>query len=217
MNGQIAADREGAAGGRVQKVFMMDLMLHPTFAQAGGPRMSHGPNQTPRLAPVAYSGECIRVKGNPGEATMSTAPIPIRKPFFISSMSRCAATRWWAFCWRCFWAHSAFTTSICAAPGWEFFTAVSSGRALPAILGLIECFFMPGRVREFNAIQAAGIAAALGHSDARMGPADQCHREYAAAPGAGSGPISRARSWPAAMPAHQSRRRPLLRGGGTTL
>src|SRR5580698_6941643 len=33
---------------------------------------------------------------------------------------------------------------------------------VPAILGLIECFFMPGRVREFNAIQAAGIAAALG-------------------------------------------------------
>jgi TM2 domain-containing membrane protein YozV len=33
---------------------------------------------------------------------------------------------------------------------------------LPAILGFFECFFMPGRVREFNAIQAAGIAAALG-------------------------------------------------------
>jgi hypothetical protein len=30
------------------------------------------------------------------------------------------------------------------------------------VLGFIECFFMPGRVREFNAIQAAGIAAALG-------------------------------------------------------
>lgn len=29
-------------------------------------------------------------------------------------------------------------------------------------LGVIECFFMPARVREFNAIQAAGIAAALG-------------------------------------------------------
>jgi TM2 domain-containing membrane protein YozV len=26
----------------------------------------------------------------------------------------------------------------------------------------IECFFMPGRVREFNAIQAAGIASMLG-------------------------------------------------------
>jgi TM2 domain-containing membrane protein YozV len=33
---------------------------------------------------------------------------------------------------------------------------------IPAILGFFECFFMPGRVREYNAIQAAGIAAALG-------------------------------------------------------
>jgi len=33
---------------------------------------------------------------------------------------------------------------------------------ITTILGLIECFFMPGRVREFNAIQAAGIAASLG-------------------------------------------------------
>ncbi len=34
--------------------------------------------------------------------------------------------------------------------------------SIPGFLGIIECFFMPGRVREFNAIQAAGIAAALG-------------------------------------------------------
>lgn len=33
---------------------------------------------------------------------------------------------------------------------------------ITAILGFIECFFMPSRVREFNAIQAAAIAAALG-------------------------------------------------------
>jgi len=33
---------------------------------------------------------------------------------------------------------------------------------IPWILGFIECFFMPGRVREFNAIQAAAIAAMLG-------------------------------------------------------
>ena len=33
---------------------------------------------------------------------------------------------------------------------------------IPAILGFIECFFMPGRVREFNSIQAAAIAASLG-------------------------------------------------------
>jgi TM2 domain-containing membrane protein YozV len=37
-----------------------------------------------------------------------------------------------------------------------------SWTGLTWILGFIECFFMPGRVREFNAIQAAGIAAALG-------------------------------------------------------
>jgi TM2 domain-containing membrane protein YozV len=37
-----------------------------------------------------------------------------------------------------------------------FWTGITS------ILGVIECFFMPGRVREFNAIQAAGIAATLG-------------------------------------------------------
>jgi TM2 domain-containing membrane protein YozV len=33
---------------------------------------------------------------------------------------------------------------------------------IPSMLGFIECFFMAGRVREFNAIQAAGISAALG-------------------------------------------------------
>jgi len=33
---------------------------------------------------------------------------------------------------------------------------------LPWFLGFIECFFMPGRVREFNATQAIAIAAALG-------------------------------------------------------
>ncbi len=34
--------------------------------------------------------------------------------------------------------------------------------SIPTFLGFIECFFMPARVREFNAIQAAGIAATLG-------------------------------------------------------
>jgi len=43
--------------------------------------------------------------------------------------------------------------------------------AIPGFLGVIECFFMPGRVREFNAIQAAGIAAALGIPAPLWGPA----------------------------------------------
>jgi hypothetical protein len=42
---------------------------------------------------------------------------------------------------------------------------------IPAILGFIECFFMPGRVREFNAIQAAAIAASLGIAVPGWGPA----------------------------------------------
>jgi TM2 domain-containing membrane protein YozV len=33
---------------------------------------------------------------------------------------------------------------------------------IPALLGLIECFFMPGRVRAYNAMHAAGLAASLG-------------------------------------------------------
>ena len=45
-----------------------------------------------------------------------------------------------------------------------FWTGITS------ILGLIECFFMPGRVREFNAIQAAGIASALGIPMPGWGP-----------------------------------------------
>jgi TM2 domain-containing membrane protein YozV len=40
---------------------------------------------------------------------------------------------------------------------------------ITSVLGLVECFFMPGRVREFNAIQAAGIAAALGMTAPPMG------------------------------------------------
>jgi TM2 domain-containing membrane protein YozV len=57
---------------------------------------------------------------------------------------------------------------------------------IPAIMGFIECFFMPSRVREFNAIQAAGIAGALGipmpifgqpMSAAAAPPADQTAAE----------------------------------------
>jgi TM2 domain-containing membrane protein YozV len=46
--------------------------------------------------------------------------------------------------------------------GWGILYACFCWTPFPWILGFIECFFMPARVREFNAIQAAGIAAALG-------------------------------------------------------
>ncbi len=86
----------------------------------------------------------------------------MRRQSFTSNTSRCAATRLWAFCWRCFWAALGFTTSICGGRGWAFCMLCFCWTPFPWVLGFIECFFMPGRVREFNAIQAAGIAAALG-------------------------------------------------------
>ena len=39
---------------------------------------------------------------------------------------------------------------------------IFSWTGIPWILAWIECFFMPGRVRMYNAMQAAGLAAMLG-------------------------------------------------------
>jgi hypothetical protein len=55
---------------------------------------------------------------------------------------------------------------------------------IPTLLGFIECFFMPSRVREFNAIQAAGIAAALGIPMPGFGQPVNVTVNVPAAPGA---------------------------------
>ena len=47
-------------------------------------------------------------------------------------------------------------------PGLGILYILFSWTGIPWILGWIECFFMPGRVRMYNAAQAAGLAAALG-------------------------------------------------------
>jgi TM2 domain-containing membrane protein YozV len=41
---------------------------------------------------------------------------------------------------------------------------VFSWTGIPWIIGWVECFFMPARVRMYNAVQAAALAAALGIS-----------------------------------------------------
>lgn len=51
--------------------------------------------------------------------------------------------------------------------------------SIPTLLGIIECFFMAARVREFNALQAAAIAAALGIPVPGW---DQRHPDVTAAP-----------------------------------
>jgi TM2 domain-containing membrane protein YozV len=63
---------------------------------------------------------------------------------------------------------------------------------IPAIIGFFECFFMPGRVREFNAIQAAGIAASLGIAVPGWGQPVNVTVNMpppVAAPGAAPGPV----------------------------
>ena len=46
--------------------------------------------------------------------------------------------------------------------GWGIFYLCLFWTPIPWIIAFIECFFMPGRVRAYNAMQAAGLAAALG-------------------------------------------------------
>ncbi len=43
--------------------------------------------------------------------------------------------------------------------GWGIAYVVFSWTGIPTLLGFIECFFMPGRVRAYNAARAAQIAA----------------------------------------------------------
>jgi TM2 domain-containing membrane protein YozV len=65
-----------------------------------------------------------------------------------------------------------------------FWTGITS------ILGVIECFFMPGRVREFNAIQAAGIAAAMGIPVPGWGQPGQPINVNVTMPAAGAAPVA---------------------------
>lgn len=68
--------------------------------------------------------------------------------------------------------------------------------SVPTLLGFIECFFMPGRVREFNAIQAAGIAAALGIPMPGFG--QPVNVTVNVPPGTGSAPVAGLVASPAA-------------------
>lgn len=43
--------------------------------------------------------------------------------------------------------------------GWGIAYVIFSWTGIPTLLGFIECFFMPGRVRVYNAARAAQVAA----------------------------------------------------------
>ena len=46
--------------------------------------------------------------------------------------------------------------------GWGILYLCLSWTPIPWVLGFFEAFFMPGRVRMYNAVQEAGLAASLG-------------------------------------------------------
>ena len=43
--------------------------------------------------------------------------------------------------------------------GWGILYLLFSWTGIPTLLGFIECFFMPGRVRAYNAVRTAQVAA----------------------------------------------------------
>lgn len=51
-----------------------------------------------------------------------------------------------------------------AETGWGIAYVIFSWTGIPTLLGFIECFFMPGRVRDYNAMRAAQIAAWVSHA-----------------------------------------------------
>lgn len=48
--------------------------------------------------------------------------------------------------------------------GWGIAYVIFSWTGIPTLLGFIECFFMPGRVRDYNAVRAAQVAAWVGRA-----------------------------------------------------
>ncbi|MFC5864242.1 NINE protein [Acidicapsa dinghuensis] len=73
---------------------------------------------------------------------------------------------------------------------------VFSWTGIPWIIGWVECFFMPGRVRMYNAVQAAALAAALGITvpgwagyPGWVAPGFAGAQGYAAAPGYATAPV----------------------------
>jgi len=145
---------EKGAGGDAEGIFssMMDSIL--SFAQRGGAI----PDEAPGTAtlPSAYPEDKSK-ENRPWPAFH----IPIRKQS-LSAIRNGAPRRGRR--------HSAGTVSGTFGVHHFYLRRTGLGvvyclfcwTGITTILGFIECFFMPGRVREFNAIQAAGIAAALG-------------------------------------------------------
>lgn len=109
-------------------------------------------------APVAY----VLMQGTLGDAAMTTTPYVNAQAVFYQQYERVRRDEVVGILLALFLGGFGIHHFYLRRTGLGILYACFCWTPFPWVLGFIECFFMPGRVREFNAIQAAGIAAALG-------------------------------------------------------
>ena len=73
-----------------------------------------------------------------------------------------AKTRFWERCWHSFSEHLGRTGFYLGNNRLGFLYAAFFWTGIPSICGLVECFFMPGRVRAYNFAHAQELAARAG-------------------------------------------------------
>jgi TM2 domain-containing membrane protein YozV/ribosomal protein L40E len=102
------------------------------------------------------------MQGTFGDATMTTAPYVNAQAVFYQQYEQARRDEVVGILLALFLGTFGVHHFYLRRTGLGILYIVFFWTGIPTMLGFIECFFMPGRVREFNAIQAAGIAAALG-------------------------------------------------------
>src|SRR6185369_5071671 len=108
------------------------------------------------------TGESVLDVRNRGEAEMSGVPIPNTQAMFYEQFEAVRRDEVIGILLALFVGTFGVHHFYLRRTGLGILYCCFFWSGIPSILGFIECFFMPARVREFNAIQAAGIAAALG-------------------------------------------------------
>jgi TM2 domain-containing membrane protein YozV len=102
------------------------------------------------------------MQGTPGDAAMTTTPYVNAQAVFYQQYEQARRDEVVGILLALFLGGFGIHHFYLRRTGLGILYACFCWTPFPWVMGFIECFFMPGRVREFNAIQAAGIAAALG-------------------------------------------------------
>lgn len=119
---------------------------------------SHGILAGTQRGGLAY----LEVQHRQGEPVMTTAPYMNAQAVFYQQYEHVRRDEVVGILLALFLGGFGIHHFYLQRTGWGIFYLCFCWTPLPWVLGFIECFFMAARVREFNAIQAAGISAALG-------------------------------------------------------